>query len=154
MPRIRGTNNRQTTFLRAFRTSPTGPAADQWPSPALLRKWLRRPAFARALDTVLAALRFQTDFHLASAAAIAARALSDPNSPPDEQTTKRIAELLRLAHLRQRFPTLARPNAPGDDKAQVISERQQVYQYGGEDAVKAYDELCALHDQQDQQHQS
>ena len=96
---------------------------------------MRRPTFARAMESILAALRFQTDFHLASAAAIAAKSLANPNAPPDETTTKYIAQLLRLAHLRQRFPILT--TAAAEPKEKELTEREQVYLSGGEDAVKA-----------------
>jgi len=33
MPRITGTTDAQTTFLRAFRHNPTGPAPADWPTP-------------------------------------------------------------------------------------------------------------------------
>src|SRR5687768_3987570 len=125
MPRIPGTSHRQTTFLRAFRNHPNGPPLELWPSPALFRKWMRRPTFARAMESVLAALRFQTDFHLAAAAALAAQSLANPASPPEEKTTRYIAQLLRLSHLRQRFPTL--PNMkPSDEEPKPMSEREFV----------------------------
>jgi hypothetical protein len=98
MPRIPGTNDRQTAFLRAFRADPAGPPPDHWPAPAILRRWLRKPAFRRALQSVQSALRLQTDFLVVSTAAHAARSLDSPDSSP------RIADLLRLAHHRQRFP--------------------------------------------------
>ena len=146
MPRIPGTSHRQTTFLRAFRTHPTGPPLELWPSPALLRKWMRRPTFARAMESILATLRFQTDFHLAAAAALAARSLAkpaNPDSPPDDSTTRYIAQLLRLAHLRQRFPTLPAA-AQAEPEEKELTEREKVYLSGGEDAVEAFDELVRL----------
>src|SRR5687768_778102 len=42
MPRINDTTNRQTAFLRAFLTEPSGPPAHEWPTPARIRVWLRR----------------------------------------------------------------------------------------------------------------
>jgi len=104
MPRIPGTNDRQSYFLRAFRTSPTGPAPDQWPAPAILRKWLRRPTFARAIQSVLAALRFQSDFQLAAAATRAANRIAATSAQDPDATLHDLERLLRLAHLRQRFP--------------------------------------------------
>jgi hypothetical protein len=103
MPRIPGTTNAQTTFLRAFRTSPTGPVPDQWPSPAILRKWLRKPRFRAALNSLCETLRFKADFHLTLRAAQAAQSLGD--SPLTMRDSDRI---LRLSHMRQRFP--AEPN--------------------------------------------
>ena len=63
MPNLRGTTNKQTLFLRAFRTHESGPPPEMWPSPSILRKRLRKPAFITALRSVQEALRFQTDFH-------------------------------------------------------------------------------------------
>ena len=107
MPRIRDTTDRQSFFLRSFRTSPTGPAPKDWPSPAILRRWLRRPGFRRALDTVLAALRFQADFHLQTAATHAANKIATASTTQDSalrtQDLKPLADLMRLSHIRQRF---------------------------------------------------
>ena len=49
MDNISGTSRLQTIFLRAFRLQPAGSTPDQWPSPAILRRWLRKPPFRRAL---------------------------------------------------------------------------------------------------------
>jgi hypothetical protein len=99
MTPIPGTTRAQTVFLRAFRTNPAGPAHADWPTPAILRRWLRRPAFAAALKSLRNTFRFQVDFHLASAAAHAAQQLTQHS----ELSTQHCS-LLRLAHLRQRFP--------------------------------------------------
>src|SRR3954468_6224407 len=108
MPRIPGTTNAQTTFLRAFRTNPAGPPPEDWPAPAVLRRWLRRPAFQDALVTLREVLRFRTEFHLtAAAAAQAAQRLQSPASQdagPTTQDYRRLLDLLRLTHVRQRFP--------------------------------------------------
>jgi hypothetical protein len=104
MPNVKGTTNKQTLFLRAFRTHPAGPAPADWPSPAILRKWLRKPAFVKALHSLQEALRFQTDFHLANAATNAARKFAAQDS---ELTTQDLNRLLRHAHLRQRFNATA-----------------------------------------------
>jgi hypothetical protein len=110
MPDITGTTRAQTLFLRAFHTSPTGPAPADWPSPAILRKWLRKPAFRRALATIQETLQFQSDFQLSRAANAAARRLLADDA---ELTTHDLGRLLRLAHLRQRFsPAGADPDAP------------------------------------------
>ena len=61
MPRIDGTTNAQTTFLRAFRNNPAGPPPDEWPAPAVLRRWLRRPCFQQALTTLREVLRFRAE---------------------------------------------------------------------------------------------
>ena len=99
MPRPKDITHRQTIFLRAFRTNPAGPPPDAWPSPAILRKWLRRPTFKQALDSVLESLRFQADFQLALTATHAARYLG----AKAELSTLDFQRLLRLGHLRQRF---------------------------------------------------
>src|SRR5829696_6857655 len=107
MPDIPHTTRAQTLFLRAFRTSPTGPERSRWPAPAILRKWLRKPAFRKALASVRKALRFQADFHLANAATQAAQSLADnPELSPQD-----LNRLLRASHLRQRFTT-DDPDAP------------------------------------------
>jgi hypothetical protein len=108
MPNVTGTTRAQTLFLRAFRTSPTGPAPADWPTPAILRKWLRKPAFRRALATIQETLHFQSDFQLASAATTAARKLLTDDA---HLTTHDLGRLLRLAHLRHRFAP-ADPDAP------------------------------------------
>jgi hypothetical protein len=106
MPRIPGTTNAQTIFLRAFRRHPAGPPPEDWPSPAIVRRWLRRPAFLSALADLREVLRFRTDFHLTLAASQAAEQLQSPptgGSALDPQDHKRLLNLLRLAHVRQRF---------------------------------------------------
>jgi hypothetical protein len=108
MPDIAGTTRAQTLFLRSFRTSPTGPAPADWPSPAILRKWLRKPAFRRTLATIRQTLQFQSDFQLASATTTAARKLLTDDA---NLTNHDLGRLLRLAHLRQRFAD-PDPNAP------------------------------------------
>jgi hypothetical protein len=42
MPRIAGTSDAQSRVLRTFHTCPGGPPPDQWPSPTIFRRWLRR----------------------------------------------------------------------------------------------------------------
>src|SRR5689334_6790628 len=106
MPDIKGTTRAQTLFLRAFRKSATGPAPQDWPSVTVLRRWLRKPAFKTALDSLRETLRFQADFQLALGASQAVQELRSPASAtftPDEM--KKRLDLLRHAHLRQRFPT-------------------------------------------------
>jgi hypothetical protein len=107
MPRIPGTSNAQSAFLRTFRSNPAGPPPEEWPAPAVLRRWLRRPAFQDALVTLREVLRFRTEFHLTAAAAQAAQRLqSNPSQDPavSAQDYKRLLDLLRLTHTRQRFP--------------------------------------------------
>ncbi len=112
MSNINGTTRHQTLFLRAFRNHPNGPPYEMWPSPAVLRKWLRKPAFIRSLRSVQEALRFQTDFHLSNAAKQAAKKLSAEDSA---LTTQDLNRLLRHAHLRQRFPADQRAESAAND---------------------------------------
>ena len=104
MPRIEGTTNAQTAFLRAFRTNPSGPLPGDWPSPAILRRWLRRPAFGRALASLREAMRFRAQFHLANAANQAAEVLHDPvqRDALSSQQVRTLFELLRADVIRQR----------------------------------------------------
>ena len=105
MPRIRGTTNAQTKFLRAFRTDPHGPSVDKWPSPAVLRRWLRRPGFCDAMASIRDAMRYQADFQLLAASASAAHGLHTSISAgePEAKRMKVMGDLLKLAHVRQRF---------------------------------------------------
>jgi hypothetical protein len=109
MTSVKGTTRAQTIFLRSFRKNPAGPPADQWPSVTILRRWLRRRAFRAALESLRDTYRFQTDFQLAAAAAAASQILAAAAATgaaaaltPDDR--KKLCELLRLAHQRQRFP--------------------------------------------------
>src|SRR5687767_4406387 len=95
MPDIKGTTRAQTRFLRAFRSSPTGPA------PALLRRWLRRPAVRAAPPSVRHALRFLADLQISNAATRAAQKLAAADDA--DLTPSALEKLLRLSHLRQRF---------------------------------------------------
>jgi len=104
MPDIPGTSRAQTNFLRAFVKNPAGPSPESWPSPAILRRWLRKPRFRSALNSVQLSIRFQTDFHIASAATSAARNLDHPDNPA---SAKQLENILRIAHLRQRFNATA-----------------------------------------------
>jgi hypothetical protein len=113
----------QTLFLRAFRESSAGPPPQDWPAPGTFRRWLKKESFRKALASIRDALRFQADLHVATAAAQAAKNLQaalPTASPLDldaaaQLTTqlKAITDLLRLAHLRQRFPA----DAPSADES-------------------------------------
>jgi hypothetical protein len=85
---------------------------------------LKKPRFRRSLAAVRDALRFQADLHIASAAASAAKYLqsavtspSPDHDPLNPETAERLArqlksltDLLRLAHVRDRFSgATARP---------------------------------------------
>jgi hypothetical protein len=163
MSRIQGTTENQTLFLRAFRTHQSGPPPELWPSPAVFRRWLKSPAFRSNLETLLAALRFQTDLHLALAACHTARQITTvpgiPATPPDPN------QLLRLHHLRQRFPAAcgladtkpsdSKPDSDHATKPPVETERQWVERINGKEGVQAYDRLVELweeHDRNPDQH--
>jgi hypothetical protein len=105
MPNIKGTSRAQTNFLRAFRTDPHGPGAEKWPSPAILRRWLRRPGFVQAMRSIQDAMRYQADFQLLSAAASAAQGLHASVATGEGETArmKAMSDLMKLAHVRQRF---------------------------------------------------
>ena len=120
MPRIKGTSHAQTIFLRAFRNSPTGPQPTDWPSPAILRRWLRRPTFRQALQSVQETLRLQADFHLTNAATKAAQQVE---SQHDAFTTQDLTRILRLSHVRQRF-TPAPPQPPPDEDSDSDDQDQ------------------------------
>ena len=122
MPDIENTTRQQTLFLRAFNKNPNGPPPEMWPSPSILRKWLRKPAFIKALRSVQEALRFQTDFHLTNAAKEAARKFSAQDSGLSTQDLNR---LLRHAHLRQRFPAGADQCAEHEDDATEEPKRKK-----------------------------
>jgi hypothetical protein len=125
MPRITGTTDAQSTFLRAFRHNPAGPAPADWPHPAILRRWLRRPAFLTALNSLHQTLRFQVDFHLATAAARAAAAFT----AQPELTTQDLSRLLRLAHLRDRF---ASTTPPSFATPATFKQRQEIEELEGQ----------------------
>jgi hypothetical protein len=107
MPNISGTTRRQTIFLRSFLKNRGGPAPADWPTPPILRRWLRRPTFLSALNTIRQTLHFQSDLLLAFAAASASLTLQQ-TPPPDSNIanpkSKMDMDVLRLSHLRQRFP--------------------------------------------------
>ncbi len=54
-----GTSRAQRVFLRAFREKVDGPEASDWPSPAVLRRWMRRPGFRGAMRSLMQSLRMQ-----------------------------------------------------------------------------------------------
>jgi hypothetical protein len=128
MPRIPHTTDAQSKFLRAFRTNPFGPPPEDWPSPAILRRWLRRPAFRLAMLTLRDALRFQSEFHLAAASAHAARRLAAAASHDEDPslTTRDSYRLLHLHHLRQRFP-IADPPRPTPRTLNLITALRRIH---------------------------
>src|SRR5688572_1235985 len=147
MPNVKGTTRHQTIFLRAFRDHPAGPPPELWPSPAVFQRWLTRPHFRKSLQSTLAALRFQTDLHLAIAACQTARQIaSRPLTQDSGLSTQDSNLLLRLHHLRQRFPAASGSADTKADEPEPLSEREWVRSMAtnGDEAVKAYDELVAM----------
>ena len=127
MPNFQGTSRAQSNFLRAFRTDPFGPPVEKWPSPAILRRWLRRPGFVQAMRSIRDAMRYQADFQLLAAAASASHAMHSSVSTSDRalETAQlnAMSSLMKLAHLRQRFapeepapPVRSTPASAGGDK--------------------------------------
>lgn len=57
MPSIPGTNNAQSKFLRSIKLDPHGLPAADWPSAAVMRRWLRKPGFQRALESICQTLQ-------------------------------------------------------------------------------------------------
>ena len=114
MPRMPDLSNEQSAFLRAFRRSPTGPPPKQWPTPRVLRRWMTKPAFRRAVDEIRAAMEFQSHMHLAAASVGASYALIEQSrrchAPADgagaldvtpRRDMKRGLDLLRLLERRE-----------------------------------------------------
>jgi hypothetical protein len=109
MPRIPGTTNEQSAFLRAFHRGRTGPPPRQWPTPPVLRRWLAKPAFRAALLEIHHAMQWQRQFHLTAAAVDAAYGMIDraPPSPcpasPSRRQPRRVNPLRLIErHLRDR----------------------------------------------------
>jgi hypothetical protein len=137
----------QQNFLAAFTQNPTGPVPAEWPSPGVLRRWLKDKRFRKSLTALRDAIRFQTDFHLAAAASTAARAVQttlnpavvDPTTDPAAladlaKTLKSLTDLLRLAHLRERFtPAAAAPPAQG-----ARSRRESAAEYNRKLAARVH----------------
>jgi hypothetical protein len=118
-----GITRAQKKFLRGFCKGPSGPGIEHWPSPAVFRRWLRRPRFVAAMRSVRAALRYQSDFQLLSAAATASHYLHTSVLTGDHESArvemKAFADLMKLAHVRERF---AKPEpAPTPSDASVFA---------------------------------
>src|SRR5437867_678202 len=113
MSDIPNTTRAQTKFLRAMSKNPNGPPPQDWPSPTALRRWLRRPGFLNALQSVRETIFFQTDIHLAYTANAAFQLLKHTleNLPSDPEqrrlqnaTIHAASRLARISHLRQQNP--------------------------------------------------
>jgi hypothetical protein len=105
MPRVKGTtSNCQSAFLRAFCRGLAGPAPHEWPSPAILRKWLRKDGFRKALLSLRGTIRFERNLHILAASLHGARNLHDAVHPRTKSrklpahTHKASTDLLRLTH--------------------------------------------------------
>ena len=152
MPDIKGTTRAQTKFLRAFRTDPHGPSEDKWPSPAIMRRWLRRPGFCDAMASIRDAMRYQADFQLLSAAASAAHAMhtSLATGEPEAKRMKVMNDLMKLSHVRQRFAPEEPPRpkrdtllfdmvCTGHENASLGALRRMFKAYTGRDLRTEYD---------------
>ena len=120
MPRIKDTNNRQTAFLRAFLDDPSGPPRDQWPTPARLRLWLRRPGFRRAYNALVRATQRQAEFLVHIGSLHAARDINTtftPDHPHEISVAQRIrnTEVIKIA-LRIAIATRPRLSGPRQDR--------------------------------------
>jgi hypothetical protein len=127
----------QKKFFRTYRQTPGGPVTADWPSPLVFRRWLKRPAFRAALESLRDALRFQADFHLAHASASAARSFMNPDAPLEP---KRHLDLLHLSHTRQRFAQ-EHPESKTPAPDQKIEPKPEVFDPDAEYNVRARDLL-------------
>ena len=157
MARQSGITYRQSQFLRALIQHPAGPAADQWPHPTILRRWLRRPTFRRALDSLQGTLRFQADLCLAYAADTAAQHLrealtptaTDAPAPSPAQAHVIARDLLKLSHTRQRFaPPIPPPPVRFDDAEEFLKTIHPEVKLG--EALDYYHKQRALAEQRQQ----
>ena len=131
MPRTKLISDSQKLFLRAWIQNPDGPPAHQWPSPAVLAKWLLSHRFRATLNAIRDTHRYRSDLHLANASSSASQtldalarsgALLDPDPVKDHKS--KIANaitILRLSHLRQRFAPLDPP--PPVSKAKLALQQ-------------------------------
>src|SRR5438552_17111263 len=98
MPRIAGLTDAQTRFIRALGRHPTGPPAQLWPSPMILRRSSAQPRFCEALNEIGQVLKFQRDVHLCVAGVGAAFALrTPPRAGTSHSTVTHNLALLRLS---------------------------------------------------------
>ncbi|HRK31278.1 MAG TPA: hypothetical protein PLD59_09390 [Tepidisphaeraceae bacterium] len=137
MPRLPGTTNAQTSFLRSLRDQTGNHLPTDWPSAVVMRRWLRRPGFRAAIQSIQNALAVQADLQLSAAAAEAAAKLRDVVAPNTTQSgddqpesdptpTHDVAGLLRIlrsAHLRQRFVRSAAAEQPDAAPPAIPIER-------------------------------
>ena len=152
MSDIPGTTRAQTKFLRAMSKNPSGPPPELWPSPSALRRWLRRPGFLKALQSVREALFFQADIHLAYTANSAFQALkhalanlpSDPDLRKLQNATIHAASrLARISHLRQQNPADPPVNHSADNPFAYFRSLHPMVPVG--QAVLMYDQFLKDH---------
>jgi len=58
-------NRHQKAFLRKMRNDPDGLPQEQWPQAVVLRRWLRKPRFKRALKSLRETFAAEIDVMLA-----------------------------------------------------------------------------------------
>lgn len=155
MPRIQDCSNAQSKFLRNLHHHPTEITSRNIPAAAVLRRWLRKPGFRNALASLSGAMSVQADLQLSAAAASAAgalqRALSVEPEGDDTAVHQQImaqreqihslVQLLRVAHVRQRFASLdssLRACAPSAQPSRSINSADPLpgVPEGGREAVK------------------
>ena len=153
MARVHGITYRQSQFLRALVEHPAGPPEDQWPHPTILRRWLRRPPFRSALDSLLGTLRYEADLRLAFASTTASRQLQQGSTAPADaaaQPSPRphllARDLLKLSHTRQRFaPPIPPPPVRFDDAEEFLKTIHPEIKLG--EALDYYHKQRALAEQ-------
>ena len=146
MPDFKGTTRAQTIFLRKFVKHPGGPPASEWPSPVVLRRWLKRRGFCGAMNSILRSMRYTADFHLTAAAASGANLLhSSVDSGDPAEARKQIESLialLRMSHIRHRFAEpLPRPRPRGTDIIAVLRQCHPNAKVG--EALALFDQLLS-----------
>jgi len=92
--------NAQYDFLRRLRENDL-PTFD-WPSPAILRKWMRRDTFRRAIESLQEAILLRGDLHVAAIASRAAINLQNHLQNTPVQHVGELAGALRASHQRLR----------------------------------------------------
>lgn len=109
-------NRHQKAFLRKLRNDPDGLPQDQWPQAVVLRRWMRKPRFRKAIKSLRDTYTAEIDVMLAGAASRAAKRLqallaSESGGEDQEHRIQALVRVIRVAHLRakeQRRPRRAR----------------------------------------------
>ena len=109
-------NRHQKAFLRKMRNDPDGLPQEQWPQAVVLRRWLRKPRFKRALKSLRETFAAEIDVMLAGAAARAAKRLQamlagESGGQDQEQRMQALMRVIRVAHLRAKESPRRRRNA-------------------------------------------